>query len=330
MEKQNIIVGVDIGGTNTAFGFLNIENQFLYEDSFLTEPVYGAEKFAQKLAKYISDAFRKYSDQYNLCGISMAAPSANFLNGSIESSANLQWKEVKLVNIMKKYFDTPIIILNDGDAAAIGEYVNGSAKGMKNFLVLTLGTGVGSGIIVNGELLSGEHGHAGELGHIIIKPKGRKCKCGRYGCLETYISANGIRRTAVSLLGYYDFKSQLRNISYNDLTSLYISELAEAGDPIALKTFEYTGKILGRALANVVTYFDPEAIILFGGLAEAGDLLLKPTINYFEKSLLNLYKGKVKILKSELQNGKAAILGACSFLKWEMAKKTAEFKFIDQ
>jgi glucokinase len=325
MKKQNMIVGIDIGGTNTAFGFLDHRNKFLYEDSFLTESNDGAEKFVQKLAKSIKEAYSNYSEQYELSGISIAAPSADYFSGYIESSANLQWKRVNLVEMMKKYFDIPIIILNDGNAAAIGEHTQGSAAGMKNFLVLTLGTGVGSGIMINGELLYGHDGHAGELGHMIIKPNGRKCKCGKFGCLETYVSANGIRRTAISLLGYYDAPSKLRNISYNDLTSLKISELAKQGDPIALKAFDYTGRILGRALSNIVTYFSPEAIILFGGLAESAELLLKPTNYYFEKYLLDIYKGKVKILKSELQNGKAAIFGACSFLLREINKKEVSY-----
>lgn len=326
MEKKNIIAGVDIGGTNTAIGFLDPRNNFLYENTFLTESQYGPERFVQALSRKIKDAFNNFSDHYNLGGISLAAPSANYLSGTIESSANLGWENVNLVDMMKKYFEIPVVILNDGNAAAIGESVDGAAVGMKDFIVLTLGTGLGSGIMINGEPLYGHNGLAGELGHMTIKEGGRKCKCGKSGCLETYVSARGLCRTVYSHLSYYDDPSELRNMAYNNLTSLYVSDLARNGDTIALKAFNYTGKILGEALANVVTCFNPEAIILFGGLADSGDLLLKPTELFFEKYLLNIYKNKVKILKSELQNGKAAILGACNFIINELNKKQIELK----
>lgn len=322
MNKHKIVAGVDIGGTNTAIGVLDINsNKIIIEKSFETKHEEGANSFIEHLADVIKTECLEMKDKYLLSGIGIAAPSANYLNGTIESSANLEWGKVDILKMMKRYFDIPISILNDGNAAAIGEHVQGAAKGMKNFLVLTLGTGLGSGIMVNGQLVYGESGHAGELGHMIIKPNGRKCKCGKYGCLETYISASGLKRTALSMLSYYDGHSELRKISYDNLTSSKISELAQCGDSIAIKTFDFTGKVLGRTLANTVTYFSPEAIILFGGLAGSGDLLLKPTNYYFEKYLLNVYKGKVKILRSQLQNGRAAILGACNFLLNEMNKE---------
>jgi glucokinase len=186
---------------------------------------------------------------------------------------------------------------------------------MNNFIVITLGTGLGTGIVVNGHLLYGENGHAGELGHAIIEKNGRQCNCGKYGCLETYVSATGIKRTVFNLLCNSNEPSELRHIDFETLTSKMIGELGYKNDPIAIEAFNYTGEILGIALSNLVAFFDPRAVILCGGLVEANELLLNPTFASFEKSLLNIYKGKVKILKSNLLNGKPAVLGACSFIR---------------
>ena len=320
MKKQDAILGVDIGGTNTVLGLTDFNNNYLTEKIFDTRSETGVESYIKRLIDHIKEILNKNSDTYKLKGIGLAAPNANFLTGVIENSVNLKWRNVNLVDLLKKYFDIPISIINDANAAALGEQISGSARGMKNFIVLTLGTGLGSGIVVDGNLIYGENGLAGELGHVIVKHDGRKCNCGKNGCLETYISANGIRRTVFEFLSYHNDESEFRNISFNNLTSKYISELALKKDPIALKVFEFTGEILGRALSNVAAYFDPEAIILLGGLSEAGDLLLLPTKFYFDKYLLNIYKGKVRILKSELQNGRAAVLGASSFIMKEMNK----------
>ncbi len=200
---------------------------------------------------------------------------------------------------------------------------------MNNFIVITLGTGLGIGIVVNGQLLYGENGLAGEIGHSIIEVNGRKCNCGKLGCLETYISATGLKRTVFNFLSYYDDASELRDISYNTMTSKRISELAQKNDAIAIKAYEYTGDVLARSLSNLVSLFNPEAIILFGGLADSGDLLLKPIEYYMDKYLLDLYKGKIKILKSELQNGKAAILGACSYVTEVMEKNKAQLSYTE-
>jgi len=321
-DKQEIVVGVDIGGTNTALGIMDSNNKILFEDSFFTLPENGVEDFFFRLANIIKKEYINLSQSYILAGIGLAAPSANYLNGTIESPANLKWGNVNLIEMMKKYFDLPVAILNDANAAALGEHAFGAARYMKNFIVLTLGTGLGSGIFIDGHLLHGENGLAGELGHTIIDPEGRQCTCGRKGCLETYVSAIGIKRSVFHFLCNSDEKGELRNISYNELTSKKISELARSHDPIAIKAFNYTGEIFGKALANVVTYFNPEAIILFGGLADSDDLLSDPTKFYFEKYLLNIYKDKVKILKSELQNGKAAVLGACFFVHDIITKST--------
>ncbi len=322
IEKQEIVVGVDIGGTNTVLGIVDLENRIIFETSFKTLPQNGVEDFFYRLSNIIKNEYSVLEESYIISAIGIAAPSANFRTGMIESPANLKWGNVDLIEKIKKYFDLPIAVINDANAAAIGEHIFGIARNMKNFIVLTLGTGLGSGIFIEGNLLQGENGLAGELGHTIIDPDGRQCTCGRKGCLETYVSAIGIKRSVFNFLCNSDDNSELRNISYNDLTGKKISELASKNDPIAIKSFNYTGEVFGKALANVVSYFNPEAIILFGGLADSDGLLMEPTNFYFEKNLLNVYKGKVKILKSQLQNGKAAVLGACSFAREIIAKNS--------
>jgi glucokinase len=329
MEKENLRIGIDIGGTNTVWGMIDSQDNYLFENSILTHAEEGVDNFVRKLAEKIQVDYKKFSDKYEIEGIGIAAPSVNHITGIIERAVNLRWGEVDFINKMKKYFDTQIVILNDANAAALGERFFGTAKGMNNFIVITLGTGLGIGIVVNGQLLYGENGLAGEIGHSIIEVNGRKCSCGKLGCLETYISATGLKRTVFNFLSYYDDASELRDISYNTMTSKRISELAQKNDKIAIKAYEYTGDVLARSLANLVTLFNPEAIILFGGLADSGDLLLKPVEHYLDKYLLDLYKGKIKILKSELQNGKAAILGACSFVKEVMEKNKAQLSYTE-
>lgn len=321
MKKEEVIFGVDIGGTNTAVGLIDSNNKFLMEKSFETKSSDGIDNYIERLAHYLRQMHHEYYFTYILKGIGLAAPNADYRTGYIENSVNLKWKKVNPVKLLKKHFDIPITLLNDANAAALGEQAGGSAKGMKNFVVLTLGTGLGSGIVVDGNLINGATGLAGELGHVVVKPDGRKCNCGRNGCLETYISANGIRRTAFDLISYYNEETKLRDISFNDLTSLNIAKLALGNDPVAVKVFDCSGEILGRALADIAACFDPEAIILAGGVAESGDLLLKPTKHYFEKNVLSIYKDKVKILKSSLLNSRAAVLGAGNFVLKEIEKQ---------
>lgn len=312
MTKMEITVGVDIGGTNTELGFITEEGKYVASESILTDAENNSDaiSFINRLACKIKDLYKLLSDRYELKGIGIAAPSANYFNGTIESASNLSWEKVDFVNLLQSHFNIPVAIINDANAAALGEQTFGSARGINNFVILTLGTGLGSGIVVNGNLLHGKNGFAGELGHTVVETDGRKCKCGKSGCLETYISATGLRRTVFNLLCKYTEASELRGISFNDLTGEKISELALKNDLIAKQAFEITGEVLGKALANVAACFDPEAIILFGGLAESGDLLLEPTRRYFEQYLLSIYKGKINILKSGLLNGKAAVLGA--------------------
>ncbi|MDR3666654.1 MAG: ROK family protein [Ignavibacteriaceae bacterium] len=315
MSKDQIVIGVDIGGTNTNIGIVDFNNNILLENSFLTNPEQGADSFAQSLSRHINKSYSKYKNDSVLEGIGIAAPGANYQNGIIESPANLKWGNVKFIELMKKHFQVPLALINDANAAALGELQFGSAKGMNNFIVLTLGTGLGTGIVVDGHLLYGENGYAGELGHAIIEKNGRQCNCGKQGCLETYVSASGIKRTVLNLLCNSNEPSEFRNMDFESITGKIISELGNNNDPIAVKAYNFTGEILGIALSNLVTFFDPKAIILSGGLVEAGNLLLRPTFTTFERYLLNIYKGKVKIIKSEMMNGKSAVLGAGSFIR---------------
>jgi glucokinase len=315
MNKGNITIGIDIGGTNTALGVVDYNNNSLFEESFLTRADEGVHAFLKRLTDKINQAYSKFEKTHLLEGIGVAAPSANYLTGIIESSANLKWGEVNFIEMMTRHFHVPIKLINDANAAALGEQLIGCAEGINNFIVITLGTGLGTGIVANGHLFYGENGFAGELGHTIIEKEGRQCNCGRNGCLEAYVSANGLKRTVLEFLGQYNDPSELRNMSIDNITGKLISELALKNDPIAIKAFNYTGEILGRALTNVVTCFDPKIIILSGGLVESNELLLVPTRKYFEKYLLSLYKGKVQIIKSELINGKAAILGSSSYIR---------------
>jgi len=227
---------------------------------------------------------------------------------------------IPLANLIKKYYDVPVAVTNDANAAALGEMIYGGAKNMKNFIVITLGTGLGSGIVVNGNLVYGHDGFAGELGHIVAIDNGRQCGCGKRGCLETYASASGIKRTVFDLLADCTEESDLRNITFDDLTAEMISGAAAKGDKIAIKAFEITGKILGRNLANAVAFSSPEAIFLFGGLAKAGELIFKPTKEHMEKNLLKIFRGKVKLLPSGLQDKNAAVLGASGLIWSELNK----------
>lgn len=323
MKKQKFTVGIDIGGTNTVFGFVDDEGKFLSGNSIPTETDIDPGKFVSKLAASIKKMKSNYESDFLLEGIGVAAPSANYFKGTIEAPSNLNWGNVNIVSILKEHFDLPIAIINDASAAALGEFYHGHAKGIKNFIVITLGTGVGAGVFVDGNLIYGERGLAGELGHIIINHDGRKCNCGRCGCLETYVSATGMRRTVLEFLSFYNDRSELREFTVNQLTGQLISELAGKGDPIAVRAFDFTGQILGRAMANLAAYFSPRLIVLFGGLVNSGNLLLEPTKRYFEENLLNVHKGRIQVLISKLNNGSGAVLGASSIIKRELLQKSS-------
>lgn len=324
MKKEDITIGIDVGGTNTVYGFINRQGECLYRNSIITNPNEKAQIFINKLVKDIKSNLGEYENLYSLIGIGIAAPSANHFKGTIETPSNLKWGKVNFVAIIKKYFDVPVVITNDANAAALGEYKYGLGKGLKNFIVITLGTGLGSGIIINDNLLYSEGGLAGEFGHTIVKANGRNCNCGRIGCLETYVSATGIRRTIFELISKHNRPGGFKDISYSQMTGELISGLALKGDPIAVEAFNYTGEVLGKALANLATSFVPETIILFGGLSDAGELLLKPTRQNFEKNLLSIHKGKVKILRSSIKNGMAAVLGATCLITFKNRRNNLE------
>lgn len=314
MSKLSVALGIDIGGTNTVFGFVDKNGKCVAESSIPTNSSESAEKLFERLFPKVDAVYQTIAKNYYLVGIGIGAPNANYYTGMVELPPNLNWQIVNVLEIVKKYYDIPAAITNDANAAALGEMKFGVAKGLKDFIVVTLGTGLGSGVVASGNLVYGHDGFGGELGHIIVKEEGRVCGCGRKGCLETYASATGIRRTVFELLCNSNYSSDLRNVPFNDVTSKMIYEAAVDGDKIALAAFEFTGDILGKALANAVAFSSPEAIILFGGLASAGEILFKPTQTAMEDNMLNIFKNKVKLLPSALQNGNTAVLGAAALI----------------
>ncbi len=258
-------------------------------------------------------------------GVGIGAPNGNYYNGTIEFAPNLRWKGIiPIAALFQKLTPLPVKVTNDANAAAIGEMVYGGAKGMRDFVVITLGTGLGSGIVANGELVYGHDGFAGELGHTIVDPNGRQCGCGRRGCLETYASAPGIKRTVFALLADSTAESKMRSISYDGLNAAMVSQFAAEGDPIARAAFEFTGNILGIKLADAIAHTSPEAIFLFGGLANAGELIFDPTRRSMEEHVLKIFQNKVKLLPSGLKDKNVAVLGASALLWNELSKKTAD------
>lgn len=316
MTKIEVTLGIDIGGTNTVLGLVTRTGSILAESSMTTNGAEPADLYVARLHIKIKEMLEKVGDTCDLKGIGIGAPNANYYKGTVEFPPNLKWDGVtELVKMIQQYYAIPVAITNDANAAAIGEMKFGAAKEMKHFIVITLGTGLGSGIVVDGKMVYGHDGFAGELGHVIVDVNGRMCGCGRRGCLETYVSAGGICRTVFELLADRKEESELRNVSFNQLTSKMISDAALRGDAIALAAFEETGKILGIKIADAITFSSPEAIILFGGLSASGELLFNPTQRYMEEYMLNIFKNKVKLLPSGLREGNAAVLGA-SALMW--------------
>ena len=314
----DVTLGIDIGGTNTVFGIVTKNGNIVFKDSIPTNGMDPAEELFERVFKKFDLLYENYSSEYNLVGIGVGAPDANYYNGCIENPPNLNWGYVNVKDLVKRYNDVPSALTNDANAAAIGEMQFGAARGMKNFIEITLGTGLGSGIVVDGKVLYGHDGFAGEMGHINVVKDGRRCGCGKKGCLETYVSATGIIRTVFELLATYKESSPLRDISFSKLTAKEISEAASCGDKIAINAFKYTGKILGEAIADTVAILSPEAIVIFGGLAQAGDQILEPTKKHMELNLLNNFKGKIKLITSGLKEGDAAILGASALIWGEI------------
>jgi len=327
-KKKDIIrievtLGVDIGGTNTVFGYVDSKGRCFTSATIPTNAHQPAEQFFERLHESAKALFGTIQEKCELMGIGVGAPNANYYRGTIESPPNLSWEYVNVVAEMDKYYHLPVATTNDANAAALGEMLFGAARGMKDFIVITLGTGLGSGIVANGELIYGADGYAGEIGHTTVDLKGRECGCGRRGCLETYVSATGICRTVQDLICNSNEPSDLRYVSFENLTSKMIYDAAQRGDRLALEAFDYTGKILGIKLADSVAHVSPEAVIFFGGLASAGDLIFKPTKQSMEEHLFGIFKNKVKLLPSGLAGGNTAVLGA-SALIWNDLKKNIE------
>ena len=312
------VVGIDIGGTNTVFGIVDARGNVVASSSIKTGRHADIKDYVEELKTSLNNLLEANDATDKIAGIGVGAPNANYFTGAIEMAPNLPWKgRIPLAELLKEAFGVPVALTNDANAAAIGEMTYGVARGMKDFIMITLGTGVGSGIVVNGQLVYGHDGFAGELGHVIVKPSnGRMCGCGRTGCLEAYCSATGVARTAREFLETRTDKSLLRNLPIEGITSKDVYDAAVQGDKLAKEIFEYTGKIMGEAFANFIAFSSPEAIILFGGLSRSGELLMKPIKEAMDRNTLNIYKGKTKLLLSELKESDAAVLGA-SALGWE-------------
>ncbi len=316
---EQLAIGIDIGGTGTKFGIVDRVGNLLFSSEMSTRKHDTIESFIEELHQKMLPMIDQAGGIGRFIGIGVGAPNGNYYSGTIEYAPNLPWKGIiPLAKMMRDVFHLPVVLTNDANAAASGEMMYGAAKDMKDFIMITLGTGVGSGIVANGQLIYGHDGFAGELGHTIIIPDGRyHAGTGKHGSLESYASATGVVLTAQELLARDDQPSLLRVIPIEELDSKKVYEAAIKGDALAKEIFDFTGKILGMALANFVMFSSPEAIILFGGLTKSGDLLLKPVREHMENNLIQIFQNKVKILVSHLKESDAAILGA-SALVWEM------------
>jgi len=338
---RQVAIGIDIGGTNTAIGVVDYEGNVLYEKKpqlptpqKRENPNMSVAVSEELIEKYISsltleiktaiEIVKQINPDIEVAGIGIGAPNGNYYSGTIENAANLPFVGVvHFTDLIQKNFTDikHVKLTNDANAAALGEMIYGGGKGMKNFVMITLGTGLGSGIIVNGDLVYGADGFAGECGHTTLVPNGRLCGCGGYGHLEAYCSATGIKRTVYELLAQYNAtESELAKVPYAEMTAKIVYDAAENGDPIAKEVFQNAGELLGRSLADTVHILSPEAIFLFGGAAAAGEYIFKPTKESLEKFVLPTFRNKVKILPSKLKEGSAAIVGA-SALVWKEIEK---------
>ncbi|MEX0661928.1 MAG: ROK family protein [Balneolaceae bacterium] len=323
-KKMDVIAGIDLGGTYTKFGLVNKKGDLLVDDFIKTDTEQSYQDFFKNLCDRIMLLKNEVDEPVVIKGIGLGAPSANFITGDIESASNLSWSEtIPVTKLLQSYTKLPVTISNDANAAAMGEMMFGAAKGVENFISITLGTGLGSGIVVNGKLVTGVTGHAGEMGHILAVENGRLCACGKLGCLETYVSAPGILKTVDKLLSSRDTDSELRQM--NEISPIAITEAAQKGDLVALEVFDQTGKIFGRRLADTVAILNPELIVLSGGLAKSGDLILEPTKKYMEESLVSIYRGTVEMKISEMSKKNAALLGAAAFMWQKLETLSPEF-----
>lgn len=318
--NQKFCAGIDIGGTNTAIAFIDQEGKIIYKNEVSTGKSSDPNDLITRVCDEMRSALAKLSTENDLIGIGIGAPNGNYFSGTVEFAPNLNWFGIiPVAKMFEEKMHVKAFLTNDANAAAMGEMFFGSAKGMKDFIFVTLGTGLGSGIVVNGDLVYGHDGFAGEMGHVIVIQNGRQCGCGRKGCLEQYCSATGLVKTYLEFLANED-PEKFSAIDKTTVNSKSIYKMALSGDKVAINSFNYTGEILGFALANTVAYTSPEAFFLFGGLAEAGDLLLVPTKISFEKNLLSIYKNKISISVSGLPESDAALLGASS-LAWNELNK---------
>ncbi len=314
--EKPYVIGVDLGGTNTVIGLVDACGNILATNSLKTQRYPHIDEYVAVVCQYLTIMVEANGGWDNVKGMGIDAPNGNYFKGTIESAPNLPWKGIiPLAQLFQQQLGIPVRLTNDANAAALGEMTYGAAKGMKDFIMITLGTGVGSGIVVNGQLLYGHDGLAGELGHVIVERNGRLCECGRRGCLETYCSATGIVRTARERLIETDMPSLLRKIQTDKLISKDIYDAAVSGDFLARDIFRFTGRVLGESLANFIAFSNPEAIVLFGGLAKAGDYLMHPLQEAMEANTMPIYRGKTKLLFSQLKDADAAILGASSLIE---------------
>ncbi len=323
MDTQKpFVIGADLGGTNTVFGIVDARGNILAENSIKTQAYKTADTFVEAGVVCLTPLIQQVGGVSNIAGMGIGAPNGNYYSGAIEYAPNLSWAHEGVVPLAKMFSSQlgglPVRLTNDANAAAMGEMAYGAARGMKNFIVITLGTGVGSGIVVNGQLLYGHDGFAGELGHVTMVrgAEGRPCGCGRTGCLEAYCSATGVARTAREILANTRRPSLLRNKPAEELESLDVSIAAGKGDEVANEIFQFTGKMLGEACADFAAFSSPEAFIFFGGLCKAGDLIMKPIEEAYNQHVMPIFRGKAKFLVSGLMNANAAVLGA-SALGWE-------------
>jgi len=335
--QKNYAIGVDLGGTNTVFGIVDAQGNIVAQNSIKTQAYSTAEEFVEAGVACLQPLIDQVGGIEQIAGMGIGAPNANYYSGAIETAPNIAWAHDTIVPLAKMFSEKlstlnsqlstvncqlstpfPVKMTNDANAAAMGEMAYGAARGMKNFIVITLGTGVGSGIVVNGQLVYGHDGFAGELGHVIMVrgKEGRLCGCGRTGCLETYCSATGVARTAREILTKTDRPSLLRNKPIGQIESLDVSIAASQGDEVANEIFQFTGKMLGEACADFAAFSSPEAFIFFGGLCKAGDLIMKPIEEAYNQAVMPIFRGKAKFLISGLMNANAAVLGA-SALGWK-------------
>ncbi len=312
---MEVVLGIDIGGTFSKFGLVDRTGWIHFENEIPTPERGSIEQFIETIHEHLLLSLEQLDRSFKIMGIGVGAPNGNYYSGSIENAPNLAWKgKIEFVKLMEAQFHLPTVVTNDANAAALGEMLFGDAAGLNDFIMITLGTGLGSGLVVNGDIVYGHDGFAGELGHVLAVDNGRQCGCGKRGCLEAYVSATGIKRTIFELLAEESVESEFRNISFTKLEPRMITSMAESGDPIAVKAFERTGFLLGRSLADSVAHVSPAKIFLFGGLAKAGKWIIEPTKKSMESHLLPIYRDKIDIVPSALLDRNIAVLGAAALI----------------